>query len=69
MGGWRDFFCRLRCFLGKKCKKLTKMSYFCNLRQKDIYCRPKLIKDCTYMLENRLFEMAELDLTKYYAII
>ena len=65
MGGWRDFFFRLRCFWGKKCKKLTKMSEFCNLRQKNIYCRPKLMKVCTYMLEDILFEMVELDLTKY----
>ena len=41
------------------------MSDFCNLRQKNIYCQPKLMKVCKYMLEDILFEMVELDLTKY----
>ena len=41
------------------------MSDFCNLCQKNICCQPKLMKVCTYMIENTLFEMVELDLTKY----
>ena len=44
------------------------MSDFCNLLQKNIYCKPKLMKVCTYMLENTLFEMVELDLAKYEAL-
>ena len=40
------------------------MSDLCYLRQENIYCTPKLMKVCTFMLGNILFKMVELDLTK-----
>ena len=61
MGGWQDLFCRLMFLGGQKLDKLSEKS---NLYQRNICCPSRLMKNCTYILENMLFKIPGLGSTK-----
>ena len=48
-------------FFGQKLDKLSEKS---NLYQRNIFCPPRLMKICTYILENILFKRPGLGPTK-----
>ena len=53
--GWMaGFILPFKVFLGQKLDKLSEKS---NLYQRNICCPPRLIKMCTYILENMLFKI------------
>ena len=60
--GWMSgFILSFKVFLGQKLEKLSEKS---NLYQRNIFCPPRLMKICTYILENMLFKIPGLGSTK-----
>ena len=60
--GWMAGFpLSLKVFLGQKLDKLSEKS---NLYQRNICCPPRLMKICTYILDNMLFIIPGLGSTK-----
>ena len=65
--GWMaGFILPFTVFLGQKLDKLSEKS---NLYQRNICCPPRLIKICTYILENMLFKIPGLGSTKTYVLL
>ena len=64
--GWMaGFILYFKVFLGQKLDKLSEKS---NLCQRNICCPPRLMKICTYILENMLFKIPGLGSTKTYVL-
>ena len=60
--GWMaGFILWFRVFWGQKLDKLSEKS---NLYQRNICCPPRLMKMCTYILENMSFKIPGLGSTK-----
>ena len=55
------FILPFKVFLGQKLDKLSEKS---NLYQRNIFCPPRLMRICTYILENILFKIPGLGSTK-----
>ena len=55
------FILSFKVFLGQKLDKLSEKS---KLYQRNTCCPPRLMKICTYILENILFKVPGLGLTK-----
>ena len=64
--GWMaGFILSFKVFWGQKLDKLSEKS---NLYQRNTFCPPRLMKICTYILENILFKIPGLGSTKTYVL-
>ena len=59
------FILSFKVFLGQKLDKLSEKS---NLYQRNICCPPRLMRICTYILENMFFNILVLAFTKTEAL-
>ena len=65
--GWMaGFILSFKVFLGQKLDKLSEKS---NLYHRNIFCPPRLMKICTYILQNMLFKIPGLDSTKNLCVM
>ena len=63
--GWMaGFILSFKVFLGQKLDKLTEKR---NLYHRNFFCPPRIMKICTYILENMLFKILWLGSTKTFS--